>query len=51
MMTVYQWRSNESCYDRALKKTEKPCKPTPGWFYLLLGVAAVAGLSQRKGKR
>lgn len=49
MMSMYQWRPNESCYDRAVKRQE--CKHTPGWFYLLLGVAAIAGLSQRKGRR
>lgn len=42
----FGWRLNRSCY--AVNVVPAGC-PSSTWFYVLLGVAVVAGLSTRKG--
>jgi hypothetical protein len=52
-MMSFGWRPNQSCYQGAqqLQAAAAPSCAVPMWFWLALGVAAVAGLSSGKEKR
>lgn len=54
-MMSFGWRPNQSCYQSAdqVQATATPASScaVPGWFWLCLGVAAVAGLSKKKETR
>ena len=49
-MMSFGWRPNQSCYEKAAKQTAKAAGQCPSatWFYLLLGVAIIAGTSGKK---
>lgn len=49
-MMSFGWRPNQSCYSNVAKvKASEAVKcPSAMWFYLLLGVAVIAGTSGRK---
>ncbi len=49
-MMSFGWRPNQSCYQAAqqLQPASAPPCGVPTWFWLALGVAAVAGLSNKK---
>ena len=55
-MMSFGWRPNESCYQTSQQVQAAANPPAtscgvPGWFWLALGVAAVAGLSKKKETR
>jgi hypothetical protein len=49
-MMSFGWRPNQSCYVNAQKETAKSAGKCPSatWFYLLLGMAIVAGTAGKK---
>jgi hypothetical protein len=57
-MMSFGWRPQNSCYVSATKApasdSQVPaapmCAATPTWFYVLLGLAVVGGMSGGKGK-
>lgn len=44
-MMSFGWRPDASCYGKVVRPTG--C-PSPTWWYVLLGLAAVAGLAGRR---
>jgi len=47
-MMSFGWRPNQSCYQPVAQvSAPAPCT-TPVWFWVALGVAVVAGVSNRK---
>jgi hypothetical protein len=51
-MMSFGWRPNQSCYTGAqqLQPAAPPPCAVPTWFWVALGVAAVAGLSSKGGR-
>jgi hypothetical protein len=49
-MMSFGWRPNQSCYVNAQKETAKQIVscPSPTWFYVLVGVAIIAGTAGKK---
>jgi hypothetical protein len=54
-MMSFGWRPNQSCYEGAAQGQAAIAPPSPcavpGWFWLCLGVAALAGISKQKETR
>jgi hypothetical protein len=51
-MMSFGWRPNQSCYvpsgkQAATDQQVGACQPAPTWFYLLLGLAVIGGMSHR----
>ena len=49
-MMCFGWRPPTSCYKTAaqdLQQSQTAACPTPTWWYVLLGLAVVAGASKK----
>lgn len=47
-MMSFGWRPNQSCYSNQAQVQDKQACPSAGWWYVLLGIAVVAGASGKK---
>lgn len=46
-MMSFGWRPNQSCYENQAQVNKTAC-PSAAWWYVLLGLAVVAGASGGK---